>query len=285
MGNEKQTIVITGCSSGIGLETVIACSKNNYKVFACVRSLTKSAELQNRINAENLTDVHIVEMDMTETFSIINGFNEIRKKTEQIDILFNNAGKMILGSLEDLSENELHEQLAVDLIGIITLTQKVIPIMRVNGGGLIINMGSIAGRIGFPLSSPYCISKFGLEGLSQALRRELAPKNIHVCIIEAGIVDTKFFENTRLADASKKSAYTLETFTMNDLIKQMKKDKYSTPNNIAEKILEIIESKGEDFRYIIGNDAEHVIGLMMSCGDNQKSMDKNLEELQKDWVN
>ena len=285
MGNEKQTIVITGCSSGIGLETVVTCSKNNYKVFACVRSLTKSAELQNRINAENLTDVHIVEMDMTETFSIINGFNEIRKKTEQIDILFNNAGKMILGSLEDLSENELHEQLAVDLIGIITLTQKVIPIMRVNGGGLIINMGSIAGRIGFPLSSPYCISKFGLEGLSQALRRELAPKNIHVCIIEAGIVDTKFFENTRLADASKKSAYTLETFTMNDLIKQMKKDKYSTPNNIAEKILEIIESKGEDFRYIIGNDAEHVIGLMMSCGDNQKSMDKNLEELQKDWVN
>ena len=141
-------------------------------------------------------------------------FIQILNFTNHIDILFNNAGRMILGSLEDLSDKELSGQVDTDLRGVIILTKNILPIMRKNNSGLIINMSSVAGRIGFPLSSAYCISKFGIEGLSQALRRELMPKNINVCLIEAGVVDTRFFVNTPDAIASKQSAYSEETKVM-----------------------------------------------------------------------
>ncbi|RZD41058.1 MAG: hypothetical protein CXT78_11720 [Thaumarchaeota archaeon] len=287
---DSKVIVITGCSSGIGLETAITCAKNNMFVFACVRNPYKIFELKKRIEDEKLTEIKIIEMDVSKDISIKNGIHQILNFTNHIDILFNNAGRMILGSLEDLSDNELSGQLDTDLRGVIILTKNILPIMRKNNSGLIINMSSVAGRIGFPLSSAYCISKFGIEGLSQALRRELMPKNINVCLIEAGVVDTKFFVNTPDAIASKHSAYSEETKVMrkvlNNLMKNIKEKESlgSKSSDVSEKVLEIIKENGKEFRYSIGNDAEAMIAALESCNDDQSKMDVAINNIMKEWM-
>ena len=281
----SKVIVITGCSSGIGLETAITCAKNDMVVFACVRNPYKAFELKKRIEDEKLTEIKIIEMDVSKDISIKNGIHQILNFTNHIDILFNNAGRMILGSLEDLSEKELSGQLDTDLRGVIILTKNILPIMRKNNSGLIINMSSVAGRIGFPLSSAYCISKFGIEGLSQALRRELMVKNINVCLIEAGVVDTRFFVNTPDAIASKQSAYSEETKIMRAVLNKIKEKKSGAKaSDVSEKILEIIKENGKEYRYIIGNDAEAMIAALESSKDNQSNMDVAIQNVMKDWI-
>ena len=281
----SKVIVITGCSSGIGLETAITCAKNNMTVFACVRNPYKAFELKKRIEDEKLSEIKIIEMDVSKDISIKNGIHQILNFTNHIDILFNNAGRMILGSLEDLSDKELSGQLDTDLRGVIILTKNILPIMRKNNSGLIINMSSVAGRIGFPLSSAYCISKFGIEGLSQALRRELMTKNINVCLIEAGVVDTRFFVNTPDAIASKHSAYSEETKIMRAVLNKIKEKKSgSKASDVSEKILKIIKENGKEYRYIIGNDAEAMIAALESSKDNQGNMDIAINNIMKEWV-
>jgi len=293
---DSKVIVITGCSSGIGLETAIACAKNNMKVFACVRNPYKENELKNRIEKEDISNIEIIEMDVSNDISIKSGIQKINSRTERIDVLFNNAGGMILGSLEDLSDKELTGQLNTDLRGVIILTKNILPIMRKNNSGLIINMSSVAGRIGFPLSSAYCISKFGIEGLSQVLRRELQTKNIHVCLIEAGVVDTKFFVNTPDAMASKDQngkfvgPYSADTEMMRTVLNRIMKKikdkelKTSKPADIGEKVLEIIRENGKEFRYTIGHDAEAMIAALESSNDDQGKMDVAIENIMKEWI-
>ena len=203
---------------------------------------------------------------------------------------------MVLGSLEDLSDKELTGQLNTDLQGVIILTKNIIPIMRKNNSGLIINMSSVAGRIGFPLSSAYCISKFGIEGLSQVLRRELQTKNINVCLIEAGVVDTKFFVNTPDAMSSKDQngkfvgPYSEDTEIMRTVLNRIMKkieDKEldaSKPSDVGEKVLEIIRENGKEFRYIIGHDAEAMIAALESSNDDQSKMDVAIENIMKEWM-
>ena len=293
---DSKVIVITGCSSGIGLETAIVCAKNNMFVFACVRNPYKANELKNRIETENLSKIEIIEMDVSNDISIKTGIQKINSSTDHIDILFNNAGRMVLGSLEDLSDKELTGQLNTDLQGVIILTKKIIPIMRKNNSGLIINMSSVAGRIGFPLSSAYCISKFGIEGLSQVLRRELQTKNINVCLIEAGVVDTKFFVNTPDAMSSKDQngkfvgPYSEDTEIMRTVLNRImekieeKKLTASKPLDVGKKVLEIIRENGKEFRYIIGHDAEAMIAALESSNDDQAKMDVAIANIMKEWM-
>ena len=259
-------------------------------VFACIRNSNKAIELKKRIDEEKLSRIKIIKMDVSDDISMMEGIQEINSSTDHIDILFNNAGRMILGSLEDLSNKELTDQLDTDLRGVIILTKNILPIMRKNNSGLIINMSSVAGRIGFQLSSAYCISKFGIEGLSQALRRELISKNISVCLIESGIVDTKFFINTPDAKKAAHSPYTDDTkkmrSVMNNIMAKIKKetDLALKPIQIAEKVLEIIKENGKNFRYIVGEDAEAMIAALEVSNDDQKRMDVAIENIMKDYI-
>jgi len=282
---QQKVVLITGCSSGIGLEAAIECCKNNMYVFACVRNPNKAFELKKRMEDENLTEIKIIEMDVSNDISIKNGISQILNLTDRIDVLFNNAGRMILGSLEDLTDSELIGQINTDLRGVIILTKNIIPIMRKNKSGLIINMSSVAGRIGFPLSTAYCISKFGIEGLSQALRRELMLRNINVCLIEAGVVNTKFFSNMSDAVMSKDSAYADETKIMRDSINKIQKEKFSQASDVSKEVLKIINDGGKEFRYIVGNDAEAMIAALESSQDDQIKMDTAIYNIMKEWEN
>ena len=144
---------------------------------------------------------------------------------------------------------------------------------------LILNMSSVAGKIGFGLTTAYCVSKFGIEGFTESLRRELLTKNVNVALIEAGIVHTEFFEKIKRTDASKKSNYATETQLMDDFIDCIKtQTKWTTPNQVAKKVVEIIDEQGKNVRYVIGNDAEFLIGSAYNNKDHHSKMDKTIFE-------
>ncbi len=280
----QKVIVITGCSSGIGLETAVECSKAGHKVFATMRNLNKKEKLEKRIENEKLENIEIMKLDVSSNNSIEIALSTIIKKTQRIDVLFNNAGFMIMGSLEDLSINEIQKQIDTDLLGPIYLTKNVIPHMRNNNQGLIINMSSIAGKIGFPLSSAYNISKFGIEGLTESLRRELTIKNINVCLIEAGIVNTEFFENMDTAKFSSTSVYAKDTQTMKIVMDKIKKEKWSEPIDVAKKVLEIIKENGKKCRYVVGDDASYLIDFVHDSNDDCDKIDLAIAKIMEKYL-
>ena len=279
-----KVVLITGCSSGIGLETAIACAKEGNTVFATVRNMNNSTELKKRIENEQLKNIEMLELDVAKTESIEVTISSIVQKAEKIDVLFNNAGFMIMGSLEDLTRDEIESQINTDLLGAIYLTKNVIPHMKKSNPGLIINMSSIAGRVGWGLATAYCVSKFGIEGFTDSLRRELMTRNINVCLIEAGIVHSKFFENMRYAKASEKSEYAKETTQMLAMVDAMKNlEGWTKPSDVAKEVLKIIEENGEKVRYAIGNDAKAILEVVHMSRDNSQAMDEALAKIMKEY--
>ena len=254
--SKQKVVLITGCSSGIGLETAIECAKAGHKVFATMRNLNKKDRLEKRIEVEKLENIEIMELDVSNSDSIENIIASIVRKVDKIDVLFNNAGFMIMGSLEDSTINEIREQINTDLMGPIHLTKQALPHMQSGDEpGLVINMSSVAGRIGFGFTTSYCTSKFGIEGFTESLRGEMLTRNVRVALIEAGIVHTNFFDNIRRTKQSYNSNYAKDTQAMENMINIIKnKTNWTSPNTIAKKIVEeIIPENGEKFRYIVGS--------------------------------
>lgn len=283
----QKVVVITGCSSGIGLETAIACAKEGHKVFATMRNLNKKEKLEKRIKDEKLENIEISELDVSDADSIVNEIAKIARKIKKIDVLFNNAGFMVLGSLEDSTINEIREQINTDLMGPIHVTKQALPHMQSGDEpGLIINMSSIAGRIGFGLTTSYCTSKFGIEGFSESLRGEILTKNVNVALIEAGITHTDFFKNTKRTLQSYNSNYSKDTQMMEDLIKIIENEPvWTTPQMIAEIIVkEVIPKNGEKFRYVIGNDAQFLLDGIYNCKDDIKCIDKMINTIMNDYL-
>ena len=279
-----KVVLITGCSSGIGLETAIACAKEGNTVFATVRNMNTSTELKKRIENEQLKNIEMLELDVAKTESIEVTISTIVQKAEKIDVLFNNAGFMIMGSLEDLTRDEIESQINTDLLGAIYLTKNVIPHMKKSNPGLIINMSSIAGRVGWGLSTAYCVSKFGIEGFTDSLRRELITRNINVCLIEAGIVHSKFFENMKHAKASEKSEYAKETTQMLAMVDAMKNlEGWTKPSDVAKEVLKIIEENGKKVRYAIGSDAKAILEVVHMSRDSSQAMDEALAKIMKEY--
>lgn len=280
-----KVVLITGCSSGIGLESAVLCARNGHAVYAAVRSATGNHRLRERKEQENLGNLKILEMDVSSDVSVENALSRIIQEHGRIDVLFNNAGFMIMGSLEDLTMSEIRSQVDTDLMGPMWLAKNVIPHMRTNKGGLIINMSSIAGKVGFQLSSAYCVSKFGIEGLTESLRRELLPRGISVCLIEAGIVNTRFFENMRRAKMSHASAYAKETQEMESAVAMIKKEKWTDPAEVADLVARLVESDGEiKCRYVVGPDAEYMIDGYYHNKNDCEKMDVTIREIMAKYM-
>lgn len=282
--SSPKVVLITGCSSGIGLESAVLCAKKGHVVYAAVRNADASSELKERKEEGNLGNLMILEMDVSDDVSVENALSGMIQKHGRIDVLFNNAGFMVMGSLEDLTMNEVQRQVDTDLMGPMRLAKNVIPHMRASKKGLIINMSSIAGKVGFPLSSAYCVSKFGIEGLTESLRRELGPRNIGVCLIEAGIVNTKFFENMKRAKMSHVSVYAKETQEMEAVVNKIKKEEWTDPSEVADLVARLIEEENVECRYVVGSDAEYLIDGFYHNKNDCKKMDKTIQEIMAKYL-
>ena len=250
----EKVALVTGCSSGIGLETALALARDGFYTFATMRDLTKTEKIEEAIKKENL-NVEILELDVDNEESASTAIEAILGKKQRIDVLVNNAGYGMWGTVEDLSVDEFKEQFETNFFSIIRLIHKIAPIMRKQGSGDIVNISSVAGRIGFPVSPAYISSKFALEGLSESLRFELMPFGVNVIIIEPGVIKTNFFNSMKMAEKSNKnSEYNEITEKVISGVKMMA-DMGTPPNEVANTVVKALKEEKPLPRYVVGNDA------------------------------
>lgn len=197
-GNKKVAIV-TGSSTGIGFETSILLAQNGYLVYATLRDMSKSSKLNDIIKKENLS-IKLVVMDVDDDNSVKSAINQIISNDKRIDVIVNNAGYGLFGALEDLSIDEIKQQFETNVFGSIRIIQNVLPLMRSQKSGIIVNISSISGLVGIPSESVYCGTKFALEGISESLSYEVEPFGIKIILIEPGVINTEFIRDLVVPD-------------------------------------------------------------------------------------
>lgn len=273
-----QVALITGCSSGIGYETALMLGRNGFRTFATMRNTKKSDSLQEIIRKEGL-DVNIQQLDINDNTSIENTINNIKNETNRIDVLINNAGFGLVGFFEDLTLEEIRDQFETNFFGVLNITKKIIPIMRLQKSGTIINISSGAGQVGFPGISAYVSTKFAIEGFSESLTYELLPYGIKVVIIEPGVIKTNFFRNCKVSEHSvkKNSTYSssLDKFQKNIEIMQ---EHATSPTDVAKVIIQVLGNSEPKQRYIVGNDVAMILEAKKNLSDNEfkKMMIQNI---------
>ena len=250
----EKVAVVTGSSSGIGFETSLALAREGYFTFATMRDVKKADAVKKIAEEENLP-LKVIELDVDNEDSVENAIKSIIDEKQRIDVLVNNAGWGIWGTGEDVSLEEFREQFETNFFSIVRLIQKVAPTMRKQGSGDIVNISSIVGRIGFPVSTAYISSKFALEGFSESLRFELGEFGINVIIIEPGVIKTNFFDSMRTAKkADAGETYrdiTLKVITGVKMMAEMG----THPKEVANVIINSIKEEKPLPRYVVGNDA------------------------------
>ena len=250
----EKIALVTGSSSGIGFETSLGLARNGFYTFASMRDVSKSNKIKELAEKENLP-IDIIELDVDKEDSVKNAVKTIVEKKQRIDVLVNNAGWGLWGSVEDVSVNEFKAQFETNFFSVIRMIQEVAPIMREQKSGHIINISSIAGRIGFPISPAYISSKFALEGLSESLRFELMPFGVNVIIIEPGMIKTNFFEPMKLGKkAENTDVYKNITEKVLSGVKMMAQ-MATDPKEVSNTIIQAIKEEKSLPRYIVGNDA------------------------------
>ncbi len=188
----KRNVLITGTSSGVGLEASILFAKKGYKVYASMRNLAKATVLKEKIDEANL-DIEILELDVTKVSSIKNAVETIIQKDGQIDVLVNNAGAGFAKTTEQASEEEIKWVTDVNYHGVVYCTQAVLPYMRKQKAGQIISVTSVGGLVGQPFNELYCGAKFAVEGYMEGLASYVSDAfNINFSCVEPGGISTEF---------------------------------------------------------------------------------------------
>jgi NAD(P)-dependent dehydrogenase (short-subunit alcohol dehydrogenase family) len=253
MSSHQRVAVVTGTSSGIGQETSLTLARNGFLTYATMRNLNKKENIKSVAEKENLP-VKIMMLDVTDDRSVNNTIQSITNETSRIDVLVNNAGYGLMGAFEDLLMEEIKAQFETNLFGLIRTTQAILPIMRKQNSGVIVNISSGAGRFGFPGGSAYVSTKFAVEGLSESISYELEPFGIKVILIEPGFVKTNFHQamirsqhpNSPYSQMMQKRAAAAAQFFQNG----------SPPELVAKTVLAAINSPNPNLRYLVGKDVE-----------------------------
>lgn len=239
----KKVILITGISSGFGKETAKLLSESGHIIYGTIR---RDCETSDKIN--------VLRLDLTDSISIKKAVETVIQKEGRIDVLINNAGMHTGGPIETIPSEYIKLQMDTSFYGLVQLTREVLPVMRKQGGGMIINFSSIGGLMGLPFQAFYSASKFAIEGFSEALRMEVKPFNIKIVVINPGDFHTNNSVNRRhfLSPTNDSDPYN-ESFK-NALV-QIEKDEAHgwEPVVLARKLVKIVESKKPRQKYIIAS--------------------------------
>ena len=249
----QKVALVTGSSSGIGLEAVLALAKDGYHTFASMRDTSKAGELENAAKKENLP-IEVIELDVNKEESIISAIKKVMDSAGRLDVLVNNAGYGQFGCTEDVSVDDFRKQFETNFFSIVRIIQEVAPIMRNQNSGNIINISSVVGRIGLPGSPAYISSKFALEGLGECLRYELGQFGIKTTLIEPGVIKTNFFESMKVPDSKTDPKYKELTDHILAGLKMMVQ-MGTAPSEVAKVIIKAIHDDEMLPRYIVGTDA------------------------------
>lgn len=249
MPNER-VVLITGASSGVGQSTARLLCQRGYTVFGTSR---------NPAQADQLPGVEMLSLDVRADDSVQTCVESVRRRCGRLDALINNAGYELSGALEELSSQEAWAQFETNFFGVVRMVNAVLPSMRQQERGHIINVGSLSGLSAVPFLGVYSASKFALEGYTEALRHEVKPFNIHVSLTEAGFLRTPMM-NHRQAAANRMKEYEPWQRRALGAIRAYE-EKGPGPELVAETVLEIISSSNPRLRYLIGQQARSVARL------------------------
>ena len=245
---DKKVILLTGASSGLGKSTADYLTKKGYIVLGTSRTAAHPDEI---LIDKNTSFPLMIKMDVTSEQSISQVISFIQKQFGRIDILINNAGWGISGPIEETSIDQARSLFNTNFFGIVSITQQVLPIMRKQKKGLIINLSSIGGVLGLPFQGLYSASKFAIEGLSESLRMELQSFHIEVVLVEPGDFKTGFTKNRKKA-LHPSSPY-MDLVDQSTSIFEHDEQNGSDPKQVAQTIEKIIHSKHPKLRYRVGS--------------------------------
>lgn len=258
-----KTVLITGSSRGIGLDTSLAFAKAGYQVFATMRNPNKASDLKRIIKEESL-NITISKMNVDSDASVEQAISEILKKVGLIDVLVNNAGIERHGSTEEMPMSDFQATMETNYFGVIRCVKNVLPFMRKERKGCIINIASVAGHISNSPLGAYAASKFALEAISESLAQEVKPFNIKVKIVEPGIIDT---DMARDISVDEKSMYPNSKRLAGLFAASLENPTSATL--VADKILEVAKSKDWILRHPVGPDAIPFLEWRKSMSDEE----------------
>ncbi|HXS59757.1 MAG TPA: SDR family oxidoreductase [Candidatus Sulfopaludibacter sp.] len=267
MISNQKVVIVTGSSSGIGREISLVLAKNGFITYATMRNLQKGSDLKSIAEIERLP-LHFLQLDVTDERTINTSIQTIYNEAGRIDILVNNAGYALSGTFEDISIDEIKAQYETNVFGLIRTTQAVLPIMRKQKSGMIINISSGLGRFGMPVLSGYVSSKFAVEGLSESMSHKLEPFGIKTVIVEPGVINTNFHNSMIMAEKSKdpnSPYFSLIKGRANNLNKLIANG--STSQLVAKIVLDAVTSANPKLRYLAGKDIERWIESKKSMTD------------------
>ena len=266
---QEKVAIVTGSSSGIGYETSILLAKNGFHTYAAVRNLDKSKSLIDIAKKDDLL-IDVVELDVSNDKSVKDAINRVLSENKRIDVVVNNAGYALVGSFEDLSMDEIKSQFETNFFGAIRVIQAVLPTMRNQRNGRIVNVSSMGGRIAIPLDSAYHGTKFALEGLSESLQYEVEQFGIKIIIIEPGAIKSNFFNNLKMASKAQRpdSPYIQMMQKLNAGFSFMLENA-PHPVEVAKVILAAASSEDPQLRYTVGDDAAMIVQAKRTMSDRE----------------
>jgi NAD(P)-dependent dehydrogenase (short-subunit alcohol dehydrogenase family) len=249
MSNQR-VVLITGASSGVGQATARLLSQKGYTVFGTSRTPT---------SAEALPNLTMLALDVRSDASVAAYVNAVSSQAGRVDVLVNNAGYELAGALEEHSIEEAKAQFETNFFGVVRMTKAVLPFMRRQKHGQIVNISSLSGLTPIPFMGMYSASKFAVEGYTEALRLELKPLDIHVSQIEAGFLNSPMMDKRQVA-AERIADYEPWRQRAFKAIRDSE-EKGLRPEVIAETVLKILASPAPRLRYVIGRQANVVSRL------------------------
>ncbi|KAM3863804.1 estradiol 17-beta-dehydrogenase 1-like [Diretmus argenteus] len=253
---DQKVVLITGCSSGIGLSLAVRLASDpdkTYKVYATMRNLAKKERLLERVKGLHRDTLDILQMDVTDRQSILDARDKVVER--RVDILVCNAGVGLMGPLEVQALDVMRQILEVNMLGTIQTVQAFLPGMKVQGHGRILVTGSIGGLHGLPFNEVYCASKFAVEGACESLAMLLHQFNIHVSLIECGPVNTDFLDNLQKAEPGDASLREVDAHTLSLYEEYLQHcgsvflNASQDTDVIVKVFLEAIQSSSPAFRY------------------------------------
>ena len=275
--NKGKVVIITGCSSGIGLATAVHLAGQGNKVYATMRDLNGKEKLMDQA-AKNKVDVQLLRLDVTEDSSVYAAVNQIVKKEGRVDVLINNAGYGLMGPAETVEMAQAKAEFEVNFFGLLRVTQAVLPHMRKQGSGCVINVSSIAGLRAMPASDLYNASKFAVEGLTEAMAPLMKLMGVNMCLVEPGPVSTDF--NGRSLKWGSKQIPEYESLKEKIKSKRHKMfEEAQQPIKIAVLISDIISSEEPHLRYQTSEWVKEMASVKYRDLDGDKLVQEQVDRL------
>lgn len=252
----KRTVLITGTSSGIGKETALFFHEKGWNVVATMRNP------QNRhTDLHGVEGIDLIHLDVTDLQSIRDAIRYVTEKYKEVDVVVSNAGYALVGPVEAFTREQMERQFNTNVIGLMEVLREIIPVLRKQKHGVVVNLASIGGRIGFPFYSIYNSTKWAVEGFCEAVQYELEPFGIKIRIVEPGLIKTDFYD--RSMEIAKKDGLDDYDVLMKNAMTNMGSDSktWSHPKVVARTIFRAAVDKSRRLRYHTGKNASLLLVL------------------------